>query len=132
MSIDFESWHQSCRYRTAFQSSSLLSTMNSSLPVTLVFLGKTRSPCGWRVVIPEVFRDMLRELTASTSTQGLREEGPGAFAPGPLICQPDQSACFLRKAGISISSMPLLASASTLAVAWARPWRQTLGVLRWL
>ena len=39
-----------------------------------------------------------------------------------------QSACLRRKAGISISSMPLLASASTLAAAWVRALRQTLGV----
>ena len=40
-----------------------------------------------------------------------------------------QSACLRRNAGISISSMPLLASASTLAAAWLRALRQTLGVL---
>ncbi len=39
-----------------------------------------------------------------------------------------QSACLRRNAGISISSMPLLASASTLAAAWVRALRQTLGV----
>src|SRR5574343_360373 len=39
-----------------------------------------------------------------------------------------QSACLRRKAGISISSMPLLDRASTLAAAWVRPVRQTLGV----
>ena len=39
-----------------------------------------------------------------------------------------QSACLRRNAGISISSMPLLASASTLAAA-VRPLRQTLGVV---
>ena len=44
----------------------------------------------------------------------------------------NQSACLRRNAGISISSMPLLASASTLAAACVRPWRQTLGVLSWL
>jgi hypothetical protein len=33
-----------------------------------------------------------------------------------------------RNAGISISSMPLLASASTLAAAWLRALRHTLGV----
>ena len=38
-----------------------------------------------------------------------------------------QSACLRRKAGISISSMPLLDSASTLAAAWVRLVRQTLG-----
>jgi hypothetical protein len=40
----------------------------------------------------------------------------------------DQSACLRKKAGISISSMPLLASASTLAAAVRV--RHTLGVLR--
>ena len=40
-----------------------------------------------------------------------------------------QSACLRRNAGISISSMPLLASASTLAAA-VRPLRHTLGVVR--
>jgi len=40
-----------------------------------------------------------------------------------------QSACLRRKAGISISSMPLLASASTFAAAWLRALRHTLGVL---
>ena len=40
----------------------------------------------------------------------------------------DQSACLRRNAGISISSMPLLASASTLAAA-VRPLRHTLGVV---
>jgi hypothetical protein len=40
-----------------------------------------------------------------------------------------QSACLRRKAGISISSMPLLDSASTLAAAWWRLVRHTLGVL---
>jgi hypothetical protein len=39
-----------------------------------------------------------------------------------------QSACLRRKAGISISSIPLLASASTFAAA-VRPLRQTLGVV---
>ena len=41
--------------------------------------------------------------------------------------KPTQSACFRRKAGISISSMPWLAKASTFAAA-VRPLRQTLGV----
>ena len=41
-----------------------------------------------------------------------------------------QSACLRRKAGISISSMPLEARASTLAAACVRPERQTLGI--WL
>jgi hypothetical protein len=39
-----------------------------------------------------------------------------------------QSACLRRKAGISISSMPLLANASTFAAA-ERPLRHTLGVV---
>ena len=39
-----------------------------------------------------------------------------------------QSACFRRNAGISISSIPLLASASTFAAA-VRPFRHTLGVV---
>ena len=39
-----------------------------------------------------------------------------------------QSACLRRNAGISISSMPLLASASTFAAAWLRALRHTLGV----
>jgi len=39
-----------------------------------------------------------------------------------------QSACLRRNAGISISSMPLLASASTFAAAWPRALRHTLGV----
>jgi hypothetical protein len=34
-----------------------------------------------------------------------------------------------KNARISISSIPLLASASTLAAAWLRALRQTLGVL---
>ena len=38
-----------------------------------------------------------------------------------------QSACLRRKAGISKSSMPPDASASTLAAAWVRLVRQTLG-----
>src|SRR5258707_522663 len=42
---------------------------------------------------------------------------------------PNQSACFLRKAGISISSIPLLANASTFAAA-VRPLRHTLGTDR--
>ena len=50
---------------------------------------------------------------------------PGLFVVSDPI---DQSACFLRNAGISISSMPLLASASTLAAACVRFVRQTLGV----
>ncbi len=40
---------------------------------------------------------------------------------------PVQSACLRRKAGISKSSMPPEASASTLAAAWVRLVRQTLG-----
>ncbi len=43
-----------------------------------------------------------------------------------------QSACLRRNAGISISSMPLLASASTFAAACVRALRQTLGVASWL
>jgi hypothetical protein len=43
-----------------------------------------------------------------------------------------QSACFRKNAGISISSIPLLASASTFAAACVRPVRQTLGVASWL
>ena len=39
-----------------------------------------------------------------------------------------QSACLRRNAGISISSIPLLASASTFAAA-LRPLRHTLGVV---
>ena len=39
-----------------------------------------------------------------------------------------QSACLRRNAGISISSIPLLANASTFAAA-VRPLRQTLGVV---
>ena len=39
-----------------------------------------------------------------------------------------QSACLRRNAGISISSIPLLASASTFAAAWLRALRHTLGV----
>lgn len=34
--------HQSCKYRTTFQSSLLLSTMKSSLPVVLVRVGIVR------------------------------------------------------------------------------------------
>ena len=41
-----------------------------------------------------------------------------------------QSACLRKNAGISISSMPLLDRASTLAAAWVRALRQTLGVDR--
>jgi len=41
-----------------------------------------------------------------------------------------QSACLRKNAGISISSMPLLDSASTLAAAWLRALRHTLGVFR--
>ena len=51
----------------------------------------------------------------------------GAEAPRRRTREALQSACLRRKAGISISSMPLLASASTLAAA-VRPLRQTLGV----
>jgi len=59
------------------------------------------------------------------------ERGPG---PGPLPrrrrtgARRFQSACLRRNAGISISSIPLLASASTFAAA-VRPVRHTLGVL---
>ena len=49
----------------------------------------------------------------------------------PLPAHPGrgQSACLRRNAGISISSMPLDDSASTLAAAWWRLVRHTLGVL---
>ena len=51
----------------------------------------------------------------------------------PLCCPegfPDQSACLRRNAGISISSIPLLASASTFAAACVRLVRHTLGVFK--
>ena len=48
----------------------------------------------------------------------------------PTAAPPDQSACLRKNAGISISSMPLLASASTFAAACVRLVRHTLGVLR--
>ena len=64
-----------------------------------------------------------------------KPRAPGPFAPaanGPLRRAggeaDDQSACLRRNAGISISSMPLLASASTFAAA-VRPLRHTLGVV---
>ena len=59
--------------------------------------------------------------------QKARRSGPLAAAPAAL---PAQSACFLKNAGISISSIPLLASASTFAAACVRLVRHTLGVLR--
>ena len=65
---------------------------------------------------------------------GLAKPGPllrPANPPGPAVRTP-QSACLRKNAGISISSMPLLDSASTLAAAWVRAERQTLGVLRLL
>ena len=47
-------------------------------------------------------------------------------------CVRPQSARLRKNAGISISSMPLLDSASTLAAACERKLRQTLGELRLL
>jgi hypothetical protein len=64
--------------------------------------------------------------------------GPVAYRPLVRPRWPDrrgatpQSACFLKNAGISISSMPLLARASTFAAACVRPVRQTLGTAIWL
>src|SRR5688572_26020309 len=47
MSMALESWHQSRRSRSTFHSSSLLVTMNLSLPVLLVRLGIfSRTRCG--------------------------------------------------------------------------------------
>ena len=70
---------------------------------------------------------------AGTNRQGpwagngkIGHEAAGNRPPPPG--RPGQSACLRRKAGISISSIPLLARASTLAAAWARALRQTLGV----
>ena len=73
-----------------------------------------------------------------------RREQAGARSPGAVGCQYGehlrtqigrrssfgrrQSACLRRNAGISISSIPLLASASTFAAA-LRPLRHTLGVV---
>ncbi len=51
--------------------------------------------------------------------KGVRWPGPGS-----------QSACLRRKAGISKSSMPPEDSASTLAAAWVRLVRHTLGTAR--
>lgn len=63
-------------------------------------------------------------VAASPSALARLNEAPKR--PAGATAAP-QSACLRRKAGISISSMPLLASASTLAAA-VRPLRQTLGV----
>ena len=49
--------------------------------------------------------------------------------PRPRI--PDQSACLRKKAGISKSSMPPDANASTFAAAWVRLVRHTLGTDMW-
>jgi len=61
-----------------------------------------------------------------TTTEAPNDEG----RPKPPLSLPAaaQSACLRRNAGISISSMPLLASASTLAAACERALRHTLGV----
>ena len=52
-------------------------------------------------------------------------------APWPLWGHglQSQSACLRKNAGISKLSMPPEDSASTLAAAWVRPVRQTLGTL---
>jgi len=86
--------------------------------------------------------DGARRLAQLVGAQGLHANGVGAAGLGrsgrPTVlwdcrnCHP-QSACFLKNAGISISSMPLLDSASTLAAALCeRAVRHTLGVLRLL
>jgi hypothetical protein len=56
----------------------------------------------------------------------------GQHGPDRAGQRSTQSACFRKNAGISISSMPLLASASTFAAACVRPVRQTLGTAIWL
>ena len=50
--------------------------------------------------------------------------------PWLAAARANQSACFLKNAGISISSIPLLASASTLAAVCERALRHTLGVFK--
>lgn len=52
-----------------------------------------------------------------------------AWARNPGVGQ-YQSACLRKNAGISKSSMPPEDSASTLAAAWVRLVRQTLGISR--
>lgn len=66
---------------------------------------------------PERLRDNEADVSSGTRTR--RVASPW---------HPIQSACFRKNAGISISSIPLLASASTFAAA-VRPLRHTLGVL---
>ena len=63
--------------------------------------------------------------TATTAYPPPPEAAPLLRAQRPA----PQSACLRRNAGISISSMPLDDGASTLAAAWVRALRQTLGVL---
>ena len=83
---------------------------------------------------------MLNAEQDNTSTRSTKQNPPTRCAGGRVLTAgqeagdasrnaPVQSACLRRKAGISISSMPLELSASTLAAAWVRPERQTLGVL---
>ena len=71
----------------------------------------------------------LPRSAAAAARAALRANSIRLLAPASR----HQSACFLKNAGISISSMPLLDSASTLAAALCeRAVRQTLGVLRLL
>ena len=60
----------------------------------------------------------------------LHEWKGGAAAPLDPSVKQAQFACLRRNAGTSISSIPLLDSASTLATAWLRALRHTLGVFR--
>ena len=84
-------------------------------------------------------RATKRSITSIAPPPAPPSDRRGSGFAGPLAMPPrggsavrrsgvDQSACLRRNAGISISSMPLLANASTFAAA-VRPLRQTLGVV---
>ncbi len=78
--------------------------------------------------LTDACRPAQRALAAAARR---RETGPGATVGDwlPAHRAQRQSACLRKNAGISISSMPLLDNASTLAAAWLRLVRHTLGVL---
>jgi len=94
-------------------------TLHASSPhsVTLVQLRFTS------FIVINLRRDLHPQECAHAGRT--KQNGPLMRAVGSEAL-PRQSACLRRKAGISISSMPLADRASTLAAA-VRPWRQTLG-----